>query len=368
IVRATDSYIWSPRVISSSLGQLEPVFQAMLESATRICDAEYGLLFSYDGKLFNTIAARNLPPSLLDFIEQRPAFLPPPGTVLHDMLTTRNVVHRADASASPVQSAPVRLGGAKAFLAVPMFKDDTLVGAISIYRQEARPFTEKQIALVQNFAAQAVIAIENTRLLNEMRQRTTDLSESLEQQTATSGVLRVISSSPGDLQPVFQTMLENAVRICDAKFGIMFRFENEAFNLAALFGVPPALADFIQQRGSFQPRVGTNLERMWRTKDVVRITDDSTERVVSAAAEFGGARSLITVPMLKENVLIGNARGNLERVVKTKQIDHVADIAAEEPHGLIATLAGARTLVTVPMLKDDELVGIIAIYRQEVRP
>src|SRR5262249_25342517 len=163
----------------------------------------------------------------------------------------------------------------------------------------------KQIALVQNFAAQAVIAIENTRLLNELRQRTTDLSESLEQQTATSEVLRVISSSPGDLQPVFQTMLENAVRICDAKFGIMFRFENEAFNLAALFGVPPALADFIQQRGSFQPRVGTNLERMWRTKDVVRITDDSTERVVSPAAEFGGARSLITVPMLKENVLIG---------------------------------------------------------------
>ena len=175
------------RVISASPGELDPVFNAMLENATRICDAEYGILFSYDGRLFNKIAARNVPKSLLDFIEQRGAFLPPPETALHDMLTTRNVAHRADASASPVQSAPVRLGGAKAFLAVPMFKDDTLVGAISIYRQEARPFTDKQIAVVQNFAAQAVIAIENTRLLNELRQ-------SLEQQTATSDVLRVISS------------------------------------------------------------------------------------------------------------------------------------------------------------------------------
>ena len=217
------------RVISASPGELDPVFNAMLENATRICDAEYGLLFSYDGKLFNTIAARNAPPSLLDFIEQRRAFLPPPGTVLHDMLTTRNVVHRADASASPVQSAPVRLGGAKAFLAVPMFKDDTLVGAISIYRQEARPFTKKQIAVVQNFAAQAVIAIENTRLLNELR-------ESLEQQTATADVLGVISSSPGELEPVFQNLLSNARRLCAADFGLMFQYDGGSFQLMAQLG------------------------------------------------------------------------------------------------------------------------------------
>ena len=116
-------------------------------------------------------------------------------------------------------------------VAVPMVKDDELVGAIVIYRQEVRPFTGKQIELVQNFAAQAVIAIENTRLLSELRQRTDDLSESLEQQTATSEVLKVISSSRGELEPVFQAMLENATRICEAQFGTMYRYDGDAFHV-----------------------------------------------------------------------------------------------------------------------------------------
>jgi adenylate cyclase len=179
-----------------------------------------------------------------------------------------------------------------------MLKDNALIGAINIYRQEVRPFTDKQIALLTNFADQAVIAIENTRLLNELRQ-------SLDQQTATSEVLKVISSSPGELEPVFQSILENAVRICDAKFGTLFRYDNEAFETVALFGAPPAYAEFQRQRGSFRAPAGTSLDRVLRTKDVVRIADDSAAPAPSAPARFAGARSHITVPMLKENTLIG---------------------------------------------------------------
>ena len=296
------------RLISKSPGDLELVFQSILENATRLCEAQFGLLFRYDGRLFNTLAVRNAPAVLLEFIEQRGAFLPPAGTVLHDLLVTRDVVHRTDASAAETQSAPVRLAGAKSFLAVPMFKDEALVGAISIYRQEVRPFTDKQIELVQNFAAQAVIAIENARLLNELKQ-------SLEQQTATADVLRVISSSPGELKPVFEAMLQNAVRICDAQFGNLALLEGDGFRFVAQHGAPPKYRDARQ----------------------------------------------------REPFVRANSR-NLDRVIKTKQAVHVADVAAEDPQSGVVTLGGARTLVNVPMLKDDELVGIIAIYRQEVRP
>ena len=328
------------RVVSSSPGQLEPVFQAMLENATRICDAEYGILFSYDGRLFNKIAARNVPSSLLDFIERRGAFLPPPETALHDMLTTRNVAHRADASASPVQSAPVRLGGAKAFLAVPMFKDEALVGAIAIYRQEARPFTEKQIALVQNFAAQAVIAIENTRLLDELRQRTTDLTESLEQQTATSEVLRVISSSPGELKPVFNAMLENAVRLCEAEFGHLFLYDGEAFQATALHSASQPFTE-VRRRPVVLHEIhpDTPLARMARTKAVVHIADVRTDKsyimrddpVFSEFVDVSGARTDLLVPMLKENELVGAfVIYRLEvRPFTDKQIELLKNFAAQ---------------------------------------
>jgi len=185
-------------------------------------------------------------------------------------------------------------------ITVPMLKDNELIGAINIFRQEVRPFTDKQIELLTNFAAQAVIAIENTRLLNELRQ-------SLEQQTATADVLRVISSSPGELEPVFQAMLENAVRICEAKFGNLLLFDGKAFHSTAGVGLPPEFAEFQSQRGPFQPPLGTLLDRVMRTKQVSHTADAATDpdTVSSAPARLGGARSMITVPMLKDNELIG---------------------------------------------------------------
>src|SRR5262249_38878994 len=159
-----------------------------------------------------------------------------------------------------------RLGGARSHVAVPMLKEGELVGAITIYRQEVRPFTGKQIALVTSFAAQAVIAIENTRLLNELR-------ESLQQQTATADVLQVISSSTGELEPVFQAMLQNSLRICEAKFGQMFLTDGDVVRPVANLDVPAALVEFDKQRGTFQPSAGGGLERVIRTKQVIHIVD-----------------------------------------------------------------------------------------------
>jgi hypothetical protein len=142
-----------------------------------------------------------------------------------------------------------------------MLKENALIGAISIHRQEVRPFTDKQVQLLTNFAAQAVIAIENARLLNELRQRTDDLTESLEQQTATSEVLKVISSSPGDLQPVFDAMLANATRLCEAKFGTMYLYDGEAYRAASMYNAPPSFAEYLR-RGPVHPGPGTGLDRI----------------------------------------------------------------------------------------------------------
>ncbi|MGB5184557.1 MAG: GAF domain-containing protein, partial [Xanthobacteraceae bacterium] len=302
------------KVISSSPGELEPVFLAMLESATRICEARFGTLFRFDGDMYHLAAQFGTPPDLVAFQRQRGPFRPPPD--LDEITRTKRTRHTADAAADPNPGKAATLGGARSAMYVPMVKHDHLVGALVIYRQEVRPFTDKQIELVENFAAQAVIAIENTRLLNELRQRTNDLTESLEQQTATSEVLSVISSSPGQLEPVFKAMLENATRICEAKFGVLYRFDGQAFHFAAEVGAPLEYTEFNRRRGPFQPLPG----------------------------------------------------GQLERVMLTKRVSHTADAAAEAVPGVAAKFAGARTQVVVPMLKEGNLIGAIIIYRQEVRP
>jgi GAF domain-containing protein len=217
------------QVISSSPGDLKPVFEAMLENAVRICDAKFGNIYRWDGEFLHLLAAYNTPPAPTEF-RRRSALRPSYRTV-----ETKTATHIVDVRVDPEYAerrtpstvSAVELGGVRSFLSVPMVKENESIGSFSLYRQEVRPFTDKQIALVTSFASQAVIAIENARLLNELRQRTTDLTESLDQQTATSEVLSVLSRSPGELQPVFETILQNAVRICGAKFGNLWLREGD---------------------------------------------------------------------------------------------------------------------------------------------
>jgi two-component system NtrC family sensor kinase len=223
---------------------------------------------------------------------------------------------------NPWMVAGVDAGGLRSLIVVPMLKERELLGAIAIYRTEVRPFTDKQIELVKNFAAQAVIAIENARLLSELRQRTDDLTESLEQQTATSEVLKVISSSAGELEPVFDTMLRNATRLCGAEFSLLYLSEGDVFRTVSLYGVPPAFAEQRRLNPILHPSPGTALGR----------------------------------------------------VLATKQMAYIPDVMAEPAYqndplrrATFLNLAGARTVVCVPMLKDNEVVGAISIYRQEVR-
>jgi len=310
-------------VISSSPGELEPVFQSMLDNAVRICEAKFGFMNRYDNNTWRIIAVHGAVPSYTDFLQQHGYKRPGPETVVSRIAMTKQLVHIADlaesrayAARDPVVVAAVELGGVRTMMGVPMLKEGELIGAILLYRQEVRPFTEKQIALVQTFAAQAVIAIENARLLNELR-------ESLQQQTASAEVLKVISSSPGDLAPIFESMLANATRLCEAKFGNLFLCEENGFRYVAMHGAP---SDYIA----------------------------------------------LGKPLL---LLSEHPHTPLAEAVRTKQPVHVADLSIERPYlernpriMALVDVAGARSILTVPMLKDNEVVGAIAIYRQEVRP
>jgi len=338
------------RVISSSPGGLESVFTSILENALRICEAQFGMLIRYVDGAFVTQVMVGAPPVLVDALLHKP-FKPPPGIPLDRVLRTKKLVHTLDAAEEQHKPLSAELAGARTHIVVPMLKDDELIGVISIYRQEVRPFSDKQIALVQNFAAQAVIAIENARLLNELRRRTDDLSESLEQQTATSKVLSVISSSPGDLEPVFQAMLENATRICDAKFGFLFRYDDGAFQPMAMLNVPSALADFLRQRGPYRPEPGLPLHRLVQTKKAVHTIDQATEKVQTPSAKLAGARSHISVPMLKEGEIVGAISIYRQEVrpFTDKQIELLTNFASQA----VIAIENTRLLNELRQRTDD---------------
>ena len=351
------------QVISSSPGELELVFQKMLENATRICGANFGTMNLYDGDSFRNVALYNVPDVYASTHMHTP-IRPHPKSGLGTIVRTRLAVQIEDLrtqspylEGNPAVVALSDLAGARTLVIVPMLRDNQLVGTIAIYRQEVRPFTDKQVDLVANFAKQAVIAIENTRLLKELRQRTDDLSESLQQQTATSEVLQIISSTPGELEPVFQAMLQNATRICEAKIGILFRYENGAYNAVATLGVTPAYAEYLN-RGPIRPGATTGLGRVASTKQTIHIVDTQAEQAYLdaeplrlATAELGGARSLLNVPMLKEGTLIG-AIGIFRQEVRPftdKQIDLVTNFAAQA----VIAIENTRLLKELHQRTDD---------------
>src|SRR5271170_4646452 len=305
------------QVINSSPGDLAPVFDAMLKKATRLCEAALGILLNYDGEKFREVASDGVPETARDFFAK--PIPPTPGGALEALVGGEAIVHVADLTDSDAyrgDDASRRfLGdklGARTAAWVALRRDAALLGAFVIYRKEVRPFSDKQIVLLQNFGAQAVIAMENARLITETR-------EALEQQTATAEVLQVINSSPGDLAPVFDAMLDKAMRLCEAAFGILSTYDGEHFHAVALHGVPQGYAATYLGE-PYRPGRGTIHDRLIHGERLVHIPDLS------------------------------------------------ADIADDRGRRTVLETLAVRTLLAVPLRKDGTLLGIIHLYRQEVRP
>src|SRR6516164_1547783 len=298
------------RVISNLPGKLEPVFQSMLENATRLCEAKFGTLYLREGQAFRLVGQHNAPAAYVQERRRNPLLLRSiAGSALGRVVATKQPAQIADVQAEPVyHTDPARadylkLTGARTLITVPMLKENELVGAIAIYRQEVHPFTDKQIELVTNFANQAVIAIENVRLFDEVQARTRELSEALEQQTATSEILGVIAASPTDIQPVLQAVAESACRICEAYDSVIRLCEGELLRVRAHHGpIPVDFGGSPIGRGWVTGRAFVDREPV-HVHDLQAAADEFPDG--SAYARRFGHRTILAVPLLRENEAIG---------------------------------------------------------------
>ncbi|MBV9151512.1 MAG: GAF domain-containing protein, partial [Alphaproteobacteria bacterium] len=323
-------------VINSSPGDLAPVFDAMLEKALRLCEARLGLLLTYEDGQFRAASLHGAPQTYAEFMTREP-IRPGPNTGLARLVRERRLVHIPDLTADdayrqgdPLRVASVELAGMRTFLAVPLTKDENTLGAFVIYRQEVRPFSDKQIALLQNFAAQAVIAMENARLLNELRGRTRDLQESLEYQTATSDVLKVISRSPVDLQAVLDFVCDTAARLCQVQQGIIFRLHDGVYRWATGFGMSPAYRE-VEERAVLAPGPGTLVGRVALAGKTVHVLDAMADPLYEAKDELqlDKVRTMLGVPLLRDGIVIGViclGRRTIDRFTD-KQIELVTTFA-----------------------------------------
>jgi signal transduction histidine kinase len=293
-------------VISSSPGDLKPVFAAILENATRMCQANFGTVYRFDGKLFHMESSLGEPPALLEFRQQRGPFPPVPGQPLGRLVQSKAVVRSADDTTEPVTSPAARLGGARSHIAVPMFKDDELVGAITIYRQEVRPFTDKQVELVESFAAQAVIAIENVRLLNELRARTDDLARSVGELQALGEVSQAVNSTL-DLATVLTTIVQRAVQLSRTDAGAIYVFDDarQEFRLRATYGMSEEMIVAITDRhvgiGDIHIGAATQQRRPTQIPDI-GATPPSPLNDINLRE---GYRALLIVPLLRSDAIVG---------------------------------------------------------------
>src|SRR6202021_698463 len=297
-------------VISASTGELAPVFQKMLENATRVCGANFGVMSLYDGHSFRSVAFYNVPSA---FGSSPQTFRPQPESAMGMAARTKQAVQFEDVrthapylEGNPTAVAIADLAGARTLVAVPMLRESEVVGAIAIYRQEVRPFTGKQIELVANFASQAVIAIENARLLNELRNRTDDLSESLQQQTATADVLKVISRSAFDLKSVLTTLIDSAKSLCGASLGIITLRDGEVMRLQAESGCTQAFVNFMQAN-PIRPGRETITGRVFMDGKPVHVADvqRDPEYNFGQAPTIGAYRALLAVPLMRDGAVEG---------------------------------------------------------------